>query len=124
MIKQCYKVYVNGTLENSQTFPGRINYEALHKFLTIGTNIDGVGGSARHPREFMGKIDEVRVWNVTRSQAEIQATMKSQLKGNEPGLMAYWKFDEGNGTTAADSSGNGNTGTLVNGVTWTTDTPF
>ena len=35
------------------------------------------------------------------------------------GLVAYWKFDEGSGTTAADSSGNGNTGTLINGPLWT-----
>ena len=35
------------------------------------------------------------------------------------GLVAYWKFDEGSGTTVADSSGNGNTGTLVNGPVWT-----
>src|SRR4029079_8294341 len=33
-------------------------------------------------------------------------------------LVAYWKFDEGSGTTANDSSGNGNTGTLVNGPQW------
>jgi concanavalin A-like lectin/glucanase superfamily protein/putative esterase len=31
--------------------------------------------------------------------------------------VAYWKFDEGSGTTAADSSGNGNVATL-NGPTW------
>jgi len=36
------------------------------------------------------------------------------------GLVGYWKFDEGSGTTASDSSGNGNTGTLVNGPIWTT----
>src|SRR4030095_10266109 len=36
-----------------------------------------------------------------------------------PGLVAYWKFDEGSGTTVSDSSGNGNTGTLVNGPLWT-----
>src|SRR5262249_40929284 len=35
-------------------------------------------------------------------------------------LVAYWKFDEGSGTTTADSSGNGNTGTLMNGVQWVT----
>lgn len=36
------------------------------------------------------------------------------------GEMAYWNFDEGTGTTVADSSGNGNTGTLLNGTVWTT----
>jgi hypothetical protein len=33
-------------------------------------------------------------------------------------LVAHWKFDEGSGTTATDASGNGNTGTLVNGPLW------
>lgn len=33
-------------------------------------------------------------------------------------LVGYWKFDEGSGDTAADSSGNGNTGTLINGPVW------
>ncbi len=36
------------------------------------------------------------------------------------GLVGHWKLDEGSGTTASDSSGNGNTGTLTNGPTWTT----
>lgn len=35
------------------------------------------------------------------------------------GLVAHWRLDEGAGTTAADSSGNGNTGTLLNGTSWT-----
>src|SRR5262249_23030688 len=35
------------------------------------------------------------------------------------GLVAYWKFDEGSGTTVADASGNGNKGTLVNEPLWT-----
>gem|GEM_PF-6296083 len=42
----------------------------------------------------------------------------------EVGLTAYYKFDEGTGTTTTDSSGNGNNGTLLpappNGPTWQT----
>jgi len=34
------------------------------------------------------------------------------------GLVGYWSFDDGNGTTASDSSGNRNNGTLVNGPAW------
>src|SRR5215510_6127367 len=37
----------------------------------------------------------------------------------ETGLVAHWKFDEGKGTTAADSSGNGNKGALVGRPVWT-----
>jgi len=36
-------------------------------------------------------------------------------------LKGWWKFNEGTGTTVEDSSGNGNTGTIVTGPTWTTD---
>ena len=32
---------------------------------------------------------------------------------NPSGLVGYWNFDEGSGTTAADSSGNGNAGTII-----------
>lgn len=37
---------------------------------------------------------------------------------NDSGLVGYWRFDEGSGTSALDSSGNNNTGTLTNGPTW------
>src|SRR5262245_13005486 len=37
----------------------------------------------------------------------------------ENGLIGYWSFNEGSGTFASDSSGNGNNGTLVNGPIWT-----
>ncbi len=35
------------------------------------------------------------------------------------GLVGHWKLDEVSGTTAYDSSGNGNNGTLQNTPTWT-----
>lgn len=34
------------------------------------------------------------------------------------GLVGYWKLDEGSGLAAYDSSGNGNTGTLIGGTEW------
>ncbi len=36
----------------------------------------------------------------------------------DKGLVGYWKFDEGSGSTASDSSGSGNVGTFGSGVTW------
>ncbi|MFH0797479.1 MAG: LamG domain-containing protein [Candidatus Omnitrophota bacterium] len=42
----------------------------------------------------------------------------SRLLADEKGLVGYWKFDEGEGTTARDSSGKGNDGTIY-GATWT-----
>lgn len=36
------------------------------------------------------------------------------------GLVGWWKLNEGSGTSTADATGNGNTGTLTNGPTWGT----
>lgn len=36
------------------------------------------------------------------------------------GLVGWWTFNEGTGTTAADSSGNGKDGTLIGNALWTT----
>src|SRR5882724_7127618 len=40
-----------------------------------------------------------------------------------PGLVAAWGFNEGVGTTAADASGNNNTG-VISGATWSTQGRF
>ena len=37
----------------------------------------------------------------------------------DPELMAHWKLDDGEGSIASDSSGNGNHGILTNGPVWT-----
>ncbi|WP_394775450.1 LamG-like jellyroll fold domain-containing protein [Flavobacterium sp.] len=70
---------------------------------------------------FNGAIDEVRIWNKVLTQAEIQNNMNCELSGAQPGLINYYKFNQGvEGTdnsavdTLTDSSGNGNDGALVN----------
>jgi hypothetical protein len=67
---------------------------------------------------FKGQLDEVRIWNVARTQADIQADMYREIPGTSPGLVGYWKFDEGSGSTANDYSPNNNDGTLLGGVAW------
>ena len=44
-------------------------------------------------------------------------TTQAALINPHPGLVGWWSFNEGTGTIAGDSSGNGNTGT-INGATW------
>lgn len=73
-------------------------------------------------RRFDGLLDEVQVWNIARSQSEIDQTMNAQLSGSEPGLIAYWRFNEGSGTSAVDSSGHGATGVTLNGPSWVVST--
>ena len=61
---------------------------------------------------FHGVIDEVRIWNVARTEAKIQADMNRSLRGDEPGLVGYWRLDEGTGQAILDSSSHGNDGRL------------
>ena len=44
--------------------------------------------------------------------------LTSSAKAADPDLAAYWKFDDGFGTTAFDSSGNGNDGIFVGDPQW------
>jgi len=67
-------------------------------------------------RVFQGYLDEVRVWNVARTQAEILANDTVNLPNNEPGLVAYYKFNQISGTTTPNeiTATSNSTGTLVN----------
>ena len=76
-----------------------------------------IGGDSIYGQYFQGMIDEVRVYNVALTQAQIQADFQRSLVGNEPGLVLYIPFSEGAGTTITDKTANAVDGTL-NGCTW------
>lgn len=81
----------------------------------------GIGGRpTTNDRNFDGLIDEVRIWNVARSGAEILGGIMSPLSGAEVGLAGYWRMDAGSGTSLADSSLFGSNGTFVNDPQWRT----
>jgi hypothetical protein len=63
-----------------------------------------------------GKRDRKLTWHATQDNAweNPQAFGNAELGG----LVGWWKFDESQGTTAADSSGNGNDGTLIGSPVW------
>jgi hypothetical protein len=70
---------------------------------------------------YKGSMDDVRIWNVARSQAQIQANMNTELTGTETGLKAYYPFNQGIAagdntaiTTVTDKTTNALNGTLTN----------
>jgi hypothetical protein len=74
-------------------------------------------------RNFIGQIDEARIWNVARTEAELKANMYKQVTSGT-GLVAAYQMTNGSGTSLTDNSGNGNTGTLSAAVTWKTSAAF
>ncbi len=99
--------FVNGKSFAREPFSGRIQIDASE--LAVGRG-DPEYSSGEY---FDGAIDDVRIWNVARSPAEIQAALHSPLTGNQPGLVACWNFDDG---TCKDLSGHGNNGALKGGI--------
>lgn len=69
-------------------------------------------GNTANQIAFDGIIDEVRLWNVVRSIEEIQSNINNYLRGDEPGLVGYWRMDEANGIILNDGSKNDNNGTI------------
>ena len=101
------KTYINGELVDTFAQSGAIGD------VYTGFNDLTIGGRGNDSDErFDGKIDEVRVWSTTRTEAEIQASMNDLLTATETGLAGNWRLDEATGTTAYDNSTNNNHGTL------------
>jgi hypothetical protein len=73
------------------------------------------------PPFFPGTIDDVRIYDRALSAAEIQSLYAGSPSANCDQTCKVWlKFDDNSGTTAADSTGLGNAGTLHGTTTWTT----
>ncbi|WP_299456679.1 LamG-like jellyroll fold domain-containing protein [uncultured Microscilla sp.] len=102
------KLYVNGKEEI-------LGSTALPAVPTTGTFIGSDNGAGNY---FSGKIEEVRFWNVTRTETQLREYMHLTLEGSENGIVAYYQFNANSGN-AIDAIG-GNNGTLQNGVTRTT----
>ena len=81
------------------------------------------------PQDFYGLIEEVRIWRVARSSAEIYDGMthdmnvgsgveSDYISKKDPNLVAWWKFDEGSGYTVRDETGHGNTLRILSEPKW------
>jgi hypothetical protein len=116
-IKENIKLYLNGTSVGTLTHIGDVTATGLSNTAAsfkIGQWSDPAN------RALYGTVDEVRIWNVNRTATELKQNMYS-VATNATGLVAYYKADDGSGTTLTNSTANtGLNGTLTNGPVWTT----
>lgn len=101
-------LFVNGALVGSSPVQGGVSGTGAAYPLRIG--YDAEAPTYNPDSELTGLVDEVRLWSVDRSGAEIAAGMHVELDGL-PGLVASWHFD-GN---LLDNTG-GHVGTLIGGA--------
>jgi len=102
------RIYVNGVLSGSYAPPtaGAINNN---------TNPLVIGNQTGYTEFFSGNADEIRIWNVTRTQAQIQANMNKEIDPSTAGLVSYYTLNQGIAagnntglTTIMDLKGNNN----------------
>jgi len=119
-------LYVDGVQEGTGSLTS-VNTPSGNENVKFGQRVSG--GSI----PFHGKMDELRIWNTARTQAEILANMNIELCSTDPNLQLYLRLNEGvadgtntSVTNAIDHSGNGYVSTLnafaLTGTTsnWTT----
>tara|TARA_X000001036_G_scaffold436220_1_gene478940 strand:+ start:273 stop:3695 length:3423 start_codon:yes stop_codon:yes gene_type:complete len=112
---QDLKVYVNGVMIYQIALSIDINQNDQ-------STVIGNCSSPHDDRWLKGNIDETSIWNIALTQEQIQSQMNHELTGTEEGIVGYWNFNDGEGSTLTDLSGNGNHGT-INGATWSDDVP-
>ncbi|PWA06322.1 LamG-like jellyroll fold domain-containing protein, partial [Flavobacterium laiguense] len=108
------KLYVNGVLDGQITGISGLPTTPGAQSLKIGARGDDAATRLING----GVIDEARVWNIERTQAQIQTDMNRELSA-QTGLVALYHFNQGivggantELATAMDDSGNGFNGTL------------
>lgn len=108
------KFYRNGFLMSQQPCTGNLITNDLAT--TIG-QISSSGAPLNN--QFLGYINEVRIWNVARTQADIRNDMNKGLTNpaTTPGLVAYYQFNDlqnkqGNSAFNGTASGNAQVNSL------------
>lgn len=77
-------IYVNGIKQEVESVFG---YGNTTPFETTTTQF-------RFGVDYKGKMDEVRLWNFARLEAQIRADRFQVLTGSETGLVGYWRFEK------------------------------
>lgn len=105
-------LYVNGVLQSTQSVTAAWN--------ASGETVIGRAKFGGNADFWSGLIDEVRLYNYALNASQITALYQEEQDDLTANLAGYWPLDDASGSSTADLSGHGSTGTLNNGPAWTT----
>jgi hypothetical protein len=92
------RIYVNGELDASAAYTFDVK-------ITSNPLIIGASSPLADQGFFAGMIDEIRVWNIPRTQTQITEGMNAATPPATLGLVGYWPLDEGAGQFPMDLAG-------------------
>ncbi|MEH1869070.1 MAG: patatin-like phospholipase family protein [Nostoc sp.] len=93
--------------------------------LNKATSSVTLGATLHKQVYFKGQLANISVWNYPCTQVEIQTHRCGQIVGDESGLVAYWKLDDGQGTTVKNQTGKSYQGNFRGNPIWTlAEIPF
>ena len=101
-------IYIDGQLATS----GEVDSEIIpnDEILQIGQDF-----SNNNWYRWGGRIDNPAIWNRSLSAEEIQNNFENGVDEGAEGLIGYWKFNEGQGSTVYDYSDSQHHGEFYNG---------
>ena len=104
-----WTLYLNGNaIANSNYGSGKEANGSSSGALKLGA----IPITTGHDSFLDGQLDEVRIWNTTRSADDIRLSYDQQMTGSKSGLVTYYRFDRVTDGTVDDLTSNNNTGTL------------
>ncbi len=110
------KCYVNGTLQTGNSPSSTLGTANLNAGFYIGAYSAGFN-LTQHL--FRGQIDELKVWNVARTQAQIQNNAEVAPDLSDSTLVAYYPLDASSGTTGIELKSGSSNLTLATSMSWT-----
>jgi uncharacterized repeat protein (TIGR02543 family) len=112
------RLYIDGTEVKVWYHWGGLLVSSSGSPLTIG-NTDHI------ETPFDGLIDDIAIWNTAIYSNEVASIFggASPSSTSSSNLLKYWSLDEGSGLTIIDHISGDNNGDVLNGTSWSTDTP-